>query len=399
MRKRHASLSLCVLLQGASWAFACGTDGGGHPSGVVGGGSGEAGAGVADDAGQDSGGAQAAGGAPMTAAGTSSEAGADNAGTGPTGGAGGASSADYGQLLFDSPGAGSVAKGELFLTKIGLVWQYELEGKSFIAAGPSAGGERVDLIESDTAIAVFNAGSVIAYQAGSQLFARELSTAALTSTELEGAPTCVALTSAAGNVYCRSTEGAIVRWSDTGGAGTVIATGVPAGRDLIADAAPINPSSRKLYFCEDQGAISSIPLGGVAGGAITPPQYLQINKQETSPRGLRVGVAGDDVLYWINVPDGAPARVRGSAKTTPPASSAGPPLESTHVFAPYSWGAGAIVAIEHADESAEVALVRFSPSLLTPHFVSRDGVVALAAELGRYYWLDRSARVFGGVPN
>jgi hypothetical protein len=363
MRKRH---TWCVLLLGASWAFACGAEGGGHSGGVVGGGVGEAGADAANDAGQNVGGAQTAGGAPVTAAGTSSEAGAENAGVGPTGGAGGVSSTeDYGQLLFDSPSAGSLAEGELFLTKVGLVWSYEREGKSFIAAGPTGGGERVDLIESDTALAAFNVGSVIAYQAGSQLFARVVSTAEVAVVELEGAPTCVALTSAAGNVYCRSSEGTLVRWADTGGAGTVIATGVPTGHDLIADAAPINPNNRKLYFCEDQGAISSIPLGGVAGGTITPPQYLQINKQETSPRGLRVGVPGDDVLYWINVPDGAPARVRGSAKTTPRASSAGAPLETTHVFAPYSWSAGAIVAIELADESAEIALVRFSPSLLT----------------------------------
>lgn len=83
---------------------------------------------------------------------------------------------------------------------------------------------------------------------------------------------------------------------------------------------------------------------------------------------------------------------------TPPVSSAGPSLENTHVFAPYSWSAGAIIAIELADDSAEVAFVRFGQSFITPHFKSKNGVVALAVELGHYYWLDRSARVFTGEP-
>jgi hypothetical protein len=92
-----------------------------------------------------------------------------------------------------------------------------------------------------------------------------------------------------------------------------------------------------------------------------------------------------------------PARVRGSAKTTAPASSAGPALDSTRVFTPYSWGAGAIIAIDNADDSAQLAFVRFAQTFITPHYVSQDGVVALAAQAGRYYWLDRKARVFTGA--
>lgn len=334
----------------------------------------------------------------MAGGGASSEAGAGDAAGGPSGSAAGAPSADYGQLLFDSPSAGAVARGGLFLTGVGLVWLYELDGKSFIASGPTTRGERIDLVESAEPITAFNVGSTIAFQAGDKLFTHQLSAAALTPVELDGPPMCVALTSAAGYVYCRSTEGTIVRWAESGGAGTVLATGVPAGQDLVADAAPANPLNRKLYFCEDQGAVSSIPLTGFGGTAITPPQYIQINKQETSPRGLHVGVPGDDVLYWINVPDGAPARVRGSAKTTPPVTNAGPPLESTRIFTPYSWNAGAVIAIERADHSAQIAFVRFAQLFITPHFESVDGVVALAAEKGHYYWLDHSARVFTGGP-
>jgi hypothetical protein len=396
---RRPCVSLCLWVLGGAWAVACGSDGGSGAAGNAGeGGGGDvAEAGAATDAGESAGGTLAAGGAPATAAGASSEAGAGDVAGAPSGGAG-APSADYGQLLFDLPGVGAIGTGGLFRTGIGLVWLYELDGKSFVATGPATGGERVDLIESDEAITVFNVRSTIAYQAAEKLFTHPLSATALTPVELEGAPTCVALSSAAGFVYCRSTEGTIVRWSESGGAGTVLATGVPPGFDLVADAAPVNPLNRKLYFCEDAGAVSSIPLTGFGGTAITPPQYIQINKQELSPRGLHVGVTGDDVLYWINVPDGAAARVRGSAKTTPPVTNAGPPLDSTRIFTPYSWSAGAIIAIEHADESAQIAFVRFGQSFITPHFESIDGVVALTAEQGRYYWLDRSARVFSGAP-
>lgn len=92
--------------------------------------------------------------------------------------------ADYGQLLFESPGAAAIGRGDLFRTGIGLVWLYELDGKSFIATGPATGGERIDLVESDAAISVFNVGSTIAYQAGTKLFAHQLSATALTAVEL-----------------------------------------------------------------------------------------------------------------------------------------------------------------------------------------------------------------------
>lgn len=380
--------------------MACGSDGGSPATGgggdATGGGEAAAGAPMVT-AGTSSGSGGSAVGGASGSAGSSSDAGASDTAGATSGGSGSEPSVDYGQLLFDAPGAGALAKGELFRTATGLVWVYELEGKSFVATGPASGGERVDLVESSAAITAFNVASVIAYQAGSKLFAHPVATTKQTPVELEGAPSCTALSSAAGFVYCRSSTGTIVRWADSGGAATVLATGVPPGADLVADAAPVNPSNRKLYFCEDQGAISSIPLGGFGGGPILAPQYFQINKTEKSPRGLRVGVPGDDVLYWISAPSDAPARIRGSAKTTPPVSNAGPPLEATQIFTPYSWSAGAIIAIEHPDTSAQVAFVRFGQTFITPHFESLHGVVALTAEAGRYYWLDRDARVFTGT--
>src|SRR5688500_9326906 len=128
MRRRCASL--CLLLLGSTWAFACGSDRGSPASGNAGESAGGAlaEAGAATYAGESSGGTRAIGGAPAADAGASSDAGAGDPAGGPSGGAGGAPSPDYGQLLFDSPGVGAIARGDLFRASTGLVWLYELEG-------------------------------------------------------------------------------------------------------------------------------------------------------------------------------------------------------------------------------------------------------------------------------
>jgi hypothetical protein len=387
---RVATLA-CLLC--ASLFGACGSDDDAAPATSDGGAAGEATAGAAPAAGQSAAGSGSEGGQPPQTGGAGNDAGAAGGVTPGDAGAGGVAALGQGELLFEAATQDTGA-GALFQRGLQLYWRYDSAGKSFVATGPLEGGERVDLIESSEPITTFDVRKIIAYQAGGKLFVHPLSATPLTPVELAGAPTCVALTSGDGNVYCRSDAGTIVRWAEAGGAGTVIASAVPPGGGLIADDAP--PLNKKLFFCEDTGKVSSIPLSGFGGGPLMAPQYFVINQQQASPGSLRMGVPGDEVLYWLNAPDGMPARVRGSAKTTPPASSAGPPLERTRVFTPYSWAAGAIVAIERDDESAELAYVRFSQTLVTTHYVSPEGVVALAATSGRYYWLDRAARLFGG---
>lgn len=395
MTARRVVTPLVCLVLAAAWAVGCGSDGGSSTGATAGaGGDGQQALG-GTESGQGSGATTAGGQASLGGNEGSGDGGL--AGEAPLAGAAGMApqGPDHGELLFAPASADATADGDLFLAGMQLYWRYELDGMSFIATGLVSGGEHVDLVEAAEPISVFDVRESLVYQTGGKVFVHPRSATPLTPVELTDAPTCVALSSAAGNVYCRSDAGSIVRWPDTGGAGTVIATNVPPGASLVADAAP--PLNKKLLFCEDAGNVSSIPIGGFAGGPLEMPSYQQINKQQAAPRSLHVGVPGDDVLYWLNAPEGMPARVRGSAKTTAPATSAGPALDSTRVFTPYSWGAGAIIAIDNADDSAQLAYVRFAQTFITQHYVSQDGVVALAAEAGRYYWLDRKARVFVGA--
>lgn len=372
-------------------------------------GTGGAAAGSSSDAGHSgsdttSGGTMASGGAAH-AGGATGDGGIANeggvtsdAGAAATGGSGGAADSEHGSrcpfanpgtsgnagdLWFDAAEPCDAVGKALFLFGDRLYWQYEREGKSFIARGSKHGGTAEIVVESAEPIGLFDARGVVAYQAGEQLFV--LPPSSSDWLELEAAPRCLALTSTAAYVYCRTVDQSILRWPANGGEPTLFASELGGGVALLA-----NPLEDILLFFVEGSGLLTLALRPVPPPA-SPPTIWD-RPPPYAPRSSHTFrmLPGNAELYFMEPSDSGGTRIV-SKKNGIQADG----LDNAFDFAPLV-GVGVAIATDLGDGSARLTLPPTVP--MTLDYTSRDGIAGMASEPRHLYWLDKKGRVYHGVP-
>ena len=289
--------------------------------------------------------------------------------------------------LFDSPGNGpakeiGVAGGYVY-------WRYEQNGLSGIASA-FPGSSQVDVLVSPfDAITRFDVDTHVVFQhANGTLQAIESGNGFAVT--LGNAPFCDALASDAFNVYCRANSGGtstLYSWPISGAAMPTTVYVLPPGRDLAVD-------SQRFYFSDDKGGftdqavISSAPLGGDGGVAIT----TSLIADQTSPRDLFVSPS---YVFWLDDRGGGISSARSGYSFTPGTAHPSASGQAIRFITADRFSARYWVGVAGPGLGGGSILRAFVLSSATTPF--REGITGLggiAVDSSYVYWTQSDGRVF-----